>query len=234
VAEQLALEQLVGQRAAVDGDKRVIAARAVMVDRLGDQLLAGAALAAQQHGACGGRHLRHQLHDLTHLLGAGHEAIEAVAPLQGRHEASEPLPPESDGDIGEDLVGVERLEDVVEGPEVPGLLGRLVGAVGGDDDDRGVGIGSFARSQDLDPVGSGQLEIGDDEVVDLASQPLAGGRPCLGQIDGVALAPQQRRKDLSEIRFVFHHEDPLQIDLSFRRGSSRARGPAGPRCESPS
>ena len=40
MAEQLRLEQRVGDRAAVDADKRLARARAVAVDRPGDQLLA--------------------------------------------------------------------------------------------------------------------------------------------------------------------------------------------------
>ena len=51
VAEQLGLEQLLGDRAAVDGHEQALGAPAVVVDRAGDQLLAGAALAGDQHGA---------------------------------------------------------------------------------------------------------------------------------------------------------------------------------------
>ena len=50
VAEQLALEQLARQRAAVDGHERPAAPRGARVDGAGHHLLAGAALAGQQHG----------------------------------------------------------------------------------------------------------------------------------------------------------------------------------------
>ena len=45
VAEELAFEQAFAQRAAVDADERPIAALAQLVDRVGDQLLAGARFA---------------------------------------------------------------------------------------------------------------------------------------------------------------------------------------------
>ena len=50
MAEQLAFQQRLGQGGAVDLHERPVGAQAVVVDRAGDQLLAGAALAADQHG----------------------------------------------------------------------------------------------------------------------------------------------------------------------------------------
>ncbi len=53
VAEELGLEQGLGQGGAVDGDKRPLRARAPHVQRPGEELLAGAALAFEQHGDVG-------------------------------------------------------------------------------------------------------------------------------------------------------------------------------------
>ena len=49
VPEQFALQQRAGQRAAVDADERLVPPRRVVVDRLGDHLLARAGLPQQQH-----------------------------------------------------------------------------------------------------------------------------------------------------------------------------------------
>src|SRR5690606_28839692 len=57
VAEQLALEQLLAQRRAVDRHERLRRARAPGVNRARRDLLAGAALAEQQHGGSGARDL---------------------------------------------------------------------------------------------------------------------------------------------------------------------------------
>ena len=50
VAEQLALEQALGQRRAVELDQRPVAAAGALVDRLAHQLLADPGLAEDQHG----------------------------------------------------------------------------------------------------------------------------------------------------------------------------------------
>src|SRR5256885_2189221 len=50
VAEQLALEELARNRAAVDHHERSGRARALAVDRFGGRLLAGAGLALEEHG----------------------------------------------------------------------------------------------------------------------------------------------------------------------------------------
>ena len=51
VAEQLALEQALGQRAAVDREERPVGARREIVDVPRDDFLAGSRLALDQHGA---------------------------------------------------------------------------------------------------------------------------------------------------------------------------------------
>ena len=51
MAEELAFHQVGGDRGAIDRDHRPIGARAGAVDRAGDELLAGAAFAADQHAA---------------------------------------------------------------------------------------------------------------------------------------------------------------------------------------
>ena len=55
VAEQLALDQAGRQGGAVDLDERLVAPRAGRVDGAGDQLLAGAGLAGDQHRGVGRR-----------------------------------------------------------------------------------------------------------------------------------------------------------------------------------
>ena len=54
VAEQLALQQGLGHRGAVDGHERPAPPLAAFVQRLGDQVLARAALPRDEHGRIGG------------------------------------------------------------------------------------------------------------------------------------------------------------------------------------
>src|SRR4029077_12270641 len=61
VAEELRFEQIHGDRASVDRYKGFVRARRSRVDSLGDELLAGAAFAADQHGRTRRRHLGDQI-----------------------------------------------------------------------------------------------------------------------------------------------------------------------------
>src|SRR6185295_1050400 len=82
VAEQLALEQLVREGAAVDRDERPLAAARVVVDRPRDQLLAGARFARDHDRAARSRDALDELEDRAHLRAAAHEPLEAVLPLE--------------------------------------------------------------------------------------------------------------------------------------------------------
>src|SRR5581483_12351863 len=67
VAEQFALEQRVRDRAAVDGDEWTCGSVAVIVDGPGDEFLAGATLALDQHGRPAPRHLADEFEHFHHL-----------------------------------------------------------------------------------------------------------------------------------------------------------------------
>ena len=68
VAEQLAFQQVLRDRAAVDGDERLLGARPEVVQRLRQRLLAGAAFAQQQHRHVGRGELFDIAADLQHRL----------------------------------------------------------------------------------------------------------------------------------------------------------------------
>ena len=69
VAEQLTLEKGLGQRADVHGDERLVAPRTQPMDRPRDELLAGAALALDEHRARHRGDLLDLHEDLTDRLG---------------------------------------------------------------------------------------------------------------------------------------------------------------------
>ena len=80
VAEQLGLEQVGRDGAAVDDDERPARARAGLVDRLAQHVLAGAGLALDQHGGVGGGDARQPART------AG--ASPSIAPTAGRSAPS--------------------------------------------------------------------------------------------------------------------------------------------------
>jgi hypothetical protein len=66
VAEELRLEQLARDRRTVDLDERALAPRAAVVQPVGAEVLAGAALALEQHRAARLRQAQHERHGLLH------------------------------------------------------------------------------------------------------------------------------------------------------------------------
>ena len=78
MAEQLGLEQGLGHRAAVEGDEAMPAPGAVVVNRLGRQLLAGAGLPGDEDGARARGHGLQQVEQLAHPGAAAHQPFESV------------------------------------------------------------------------------------------------------------------------------------------------------------
>ncbi len=79
VAEELGFEQFLGNRPAVDGDEHPVRPAAVVVKGPGDQLLAGAALAGDQHGAVGICDLLDHVEDTPQSRAGSDDVLEAVA-----------------------------------------------------------------------------------------------------------------------------------------------------------
>ena len=79
VAEQLALEQALGDRRDVDRHEAPLGARAAAVERARHQLLAGAALAEDQDAGAAGGDPRHGLEDLEHLRRLAGDVVEVGA-----------------------------------------------------------------------------------------------------------------------------------------------------------
>ncbi len=88
VPEELALEQILGHRSAIDRDERTVFAAAALVDCLCDELFAGSALACDKgSGFCLGDardeviHLPHgvaRTENVVELLAVGHHAAQAL------------------------------------------------------------------------------------------------------------------------------------------------------------
>jgi len=163
--EQLAFEQRLGKRRAVDRDERLAAPRREVVDRPRDQLLAGARLAFDQHGRADRRHLL----DLDQqLLDSRRLADDAGALLQ---LAALDQPPHRGGDLGGvGRLGEERREAQLAGEPLGVGLRRL------DQPERGDGA---VAGDGHHPCPSRFVQsAGDDQAVGLAG---ADGGPHLVQ-----------------------------------------------------
>src|SRR5208282_347605 len=74
VAKEFAFKQLFGNRGAIDRKKRLLTAVAVMINRAGNQFLAGAAFAGNERGGVGHGDLADEFENLLHYAAATNDA----------------------------------------------------------------------------------------------------------------------------------------------------------------
>ncbi len=219
VPEQLALEQRLGQRRAGDLDEGLAAPRAVLVQGLREQLLAGAALAEQQHGGRGGRHLPDRLEHREHLGALADQVVEAVLvlePLAQRARLLEqPLLLERLLEHDLQLLDVDRLAEVVLRAQLHGLDGGLHRAVGRHHDDHRLRADLLDLGQQLDAVHARHAQVGQHDVgLDLLEQLQPGARVVRAR-DLVAVLVEQRLERRGGVHLVVDdHEPPLDTHVS--------------------
>ena len=145
VAEQLALQQVLRDGGAVERQERRLGAGAVLVDGARDQLLAGAALAGDQHRHVLGGDAANGLVDLAAWRGRSRRwrpprrrpaAVSATTAGSRIRRATSSASPTT----WPQLVQVERLEQVVVGALLHRLDGRVRRLGHGDEDDRDAGV----------------------------------------------------------------------------------------------
>ena len=116
VPEQLALENAAGQGRDVERDERLALAGAVLMQGPGDQFLAGAAFALNQHGAVGRRDELERLDDLVHLGAGADHPLEAELFVEPAVEfgvaADQPHAGRRLLHGGPQLVDIERLGEI--------------------------------------------------------------------------------------------------------------------------
>ena len=156
VAEQLRLEQRLGNRRAVDRDERSVGARAQRVQRAREQLLAGAALAFEEHGRVGRRRAMQLLRHLPQLRILADDARRAapLGELLLQQEVLGQHPPLRDRalDHQQQVIGIDGLGEEVHRAFLHRRDRVLDAAVGGHHDDRQLGIELLGRAQDAEAV----------------------------------------------------------------------------------
>src|SRR5206468_8928977 len=107
VTEELRLEELRRDRAAIDTDERTLATRARLVDRAGQELLARAGIAIDQHACVGIGNEPRLPQQVLHLRAAGDDALapSARAGVADRDIVAGEL--ERGGDLVEQVLAVE-------------------------------------------------------------------------------------------------------------------------------
>ena len=220
VAEELVLQQRLGDGGAVERHARPVAARRQGVDRPGEQLLAGAALAGQQDVALLGAHLLEQPEG-------------GAEPRMGAHEGGRPGDAE-DGrlvasrqgllDETRQVVQLQRLLQEVVGAELHRLDRRAHGAVAGEHHHRHAGLGRAAGLQHPQARDVGELEIGEDEVEGARREQPDAGLAVGGARHLVPLLAQRRLQHAPQGVAVLDDQDAARHCLT---AASRASSSSG-------
>ena len=210
VPEQLGLHEPFGDRPAVHGDERLVAAVAIEVDGARHQLLAGAALARDHGGGGAVRDLADGVEDLDDLRALADDVLEAVLGLELLSEVqvlvAQPLALEPVLDDQVDLVELEGLGDVVVGAELHRLHRRLGGGDGGDDDHGRVGRQVPGGPEHLHAVHLWHAQVGDDGVEGVPPDRLDGGLPAVGGRHVVARSLERDGEELPHALLVVYDQ----------------------------
>jgi hypothetical protein len=167
VPEDLALEQRLGNRRAVDRHIRRARPRTELVDRLRHQLLAGSRFAADEDRGVGRCRLLDRAVDLPHPGAVADEPPEAAVlaqlAAQHLHLAQRLLPLHDLVEQDPQPLRIDRLGQVVVGAGLDGLDGGLDGPLRGEDDQRHVRVLVLQRVQQLQAVHARHHEVRDDD-----------------------------------------------------------------------
>ena len=211
VAKKRGLEQLRRHGAGVDGHERLVVARGVGVDGLGNDLLARAALALNQNRRPAGRDLRHEVEDAQHALALAHDVREVVALLEGALELKVFFLGAVAGDgranVGKQFLVVPGLLDEVFRAGADGLDHVVHGAVGRDHDDGQIGLALLELRQQLDAALAGQRQIEEHEIEALAIEELQSLLAVAGSFDDIVFKTEQHLQRLANAGLVVDHQD---------------------------
>ena len=205
VAEEFALEQVLGNRAAVERDQRALGAPAVVVDRARDEFLARAALAEDQDRRVAVGHLVDEIEHRAQRRALAHHVVEAVA--RAELVLEQPVlgaqPPVLDRLLDQaphDVEGaLERLVQVPEGAGAQRVDGMLDRVVAGHHDAGQVGVDFVDLPHQLEAadarhahVAEHQIDrLGRDDGQRLAGVARAGDRVTAADEDALERAPIQ-------------------------------------------
>ena len=171
MSEQFALEEVLGDGAAVDRDERPVLAGAATVDGEGGHFLAGAAVAEDEDRGIGGGHFADQVEHFLHRRAGADHALEAS---DGTAFAQLPILTFELSDMKRadqdpfELAHVDRFREEIVGALADGFQGIGLFVLTGDDDDLGDRIEGEQigqRRQALGGVGGrrGQAEVEQDD-----------------------------------------------------------------------
>ena len=168
MAENFALHQGLWNCGTIDGNEGLGGARRKLVNGAGDNFLAGAGFAGDQHGSGTGRGHFDDAHDVLHGLGIADEIAESTGIAQLALQNEEPLFVASlaEGAIEKSAKdwALQRLFDVPEGAGFDGGNGAFLAALAGDDDGRNFVEFVAELLKKVEAIHAGKFDVGDEGV----------------------------------------------------------------------
>src|ERR1700761_3505111 len=209
MAEDLALHQLLGDSAAIEGDEGLVAAVGAAMDRLGGDLLADTAFAGDEDG---GAALGGALDDGVgglHRQRRADEALEGVGFEDrggGLDQSGQPAALQNVAQGGAQPLGGEGLHEEVVGAAAHGVDRQGDRAMGGDDDNRDVlGLGADLAQQ-FHAAAVGQADIQQHRLGRLALDELPRRRQRIDRNHLNRLVAQILQVNLHQRRRVLDYE----------------------------
>ena len=212
MSEELALDEGLGDRPAVDDPERLVLPLRSLVEEARNALLARAALAGDEDGAPPARDALHELEDALHRRRAPEQVLRLMTvdlSAEARVLLDERALLERLADERAQLGGGERLRDEVVRAALHRVDRRLHGGVGGHHDDLRVGRDLLGDRDDIEPGAVRHHQVGEDDAVGLRRvlERVARRREAGRGRDGVALPPEEDRQHLAESGLVVDDED---------------------------
>ncbi len=230
MAEQLRLEKVFVQGGAVHLDEGSIFPLAVAMDRLGDQLLAGAGLSEDEDRRAGGSNLLDRAEDLLHTEAFANDVIEGAVSdprLIDLELPDQPAVLEGRADLDLERLQTERLGDVVERSRLHRFDSPLDRAVGGHDEGDGPFIDHPRPADHIHAAGARHLHVGDDEIENRFLFELLNGRVPIRSLDNFVIFRAKRLCDpLTQSRLVLSEQDLLHLTPAFDVTNRKLRFPS--------
>ncbi len=218
VAEQLRLDQVLGDGRTVDLDERGLGTLAVVVDRVGDELLAGPVFAFDEDVRVAAGDVLDELEQILHPLALADDVRELELVLELLFQLQvlglQVLPLNRLPEQGQDPVGFDRLLEEVGGARLDRIHRLRNRAVAGDDDHFDVGLQLLEPLEQVESVHVRQHHIGDYRIRSPGLEDLVAPRTNEGRPHLVALMLEQDLQPLGHRRLVVNHEHAL---LAFGR-----------------
>ena len=211
VAEQLGLDQRVGDGAAVDADERTVAPPALVMDGAGDELFARARLALDENRERGARYLADPLDHGLDLGAAADEGAERIGLHELRLEVvdlgEQRLPLDRATDLEFERRRIGRLREVIVGAELHRFDGRTQVVDPRQHDHRRAPRHLARLPQHLHAAESRQVEVEDHDGRAVLPDQLDGGDAVPGFEHLEAFLGQEIAQHLPDLELVVHDQN---------------------------